>query len=604
MIFKNRNSKVIVFILICVISLVISAIIKEEGGPIWIGAVLIYFGYQFIFKTNKKNNIPQNTSEEIRGNKPSIAINEKNKKQKGFQTKHLVVIVLFMGGIVVPFAVAKYNKNLSLNEENASSINRLETKIFLEETISQEEYTIDKLEKAISASSTEHSLLFNKALRFKIFMDGQNYASKLYGQNCEVHSNAIGFENMRMKNIYSKGIENSKYLFDIAVSKEPDLINQYAKIKENQLKNIKDFLGYSSSECKQVLSVLQNRNKGIFNDYNNGKNILSFNYLTNPVEELFDNHYQEFSSFNNAPSEDFFLTLQLPKSWNINKKNTYTNASTVAVIEPYEKYLTGIITVSIYDTFATEGINEEGYSENEIINEIYQDDELLQNLIVSFNKDSKNTDILQTTLYQIGGKTFITYLSESLIPNGVIENMKIKSLNAISIHKGRLVKLNFSGIISTEHFSSFPYYSKVFFKVLNSIKFRAITENTIYLTEEQNMKFLDTSIGGLDYKFLLDTGASNLVINNKVLLELLDNGIINKKDYVGTSLVEIADGSIVECENWKVPEIKIGNSILNNIEVSVINSEDSTLLFGMDGLNKLKVKRLNLQNNEIIVNPE
>jgi predicted aspartyl protease len=601
---KNKSSKIAIFIFICLISLVVSAIVKDEGGPIWIGAVLIFFAYKLIFKKPKENNIIRTTEKKIIQNEPSTPTNGTPKKPKGFQKKHLILIGLFIGVVAVLLAEGKYNNRIGIIKETDSTINRLETKRFLEETISQENYTIDKLEKAIATNGTDHSLLLNKAMRFKVFMEGQNYSSKLYGQNCGEISNSINLENMRMRNTYSKGLENSKYLYEIAVSKEPDLPNQYSKIMESQIKGIKDYLGFSSSECNQVLLTLQNRNKGIFNDDKNGDNILSINYLTNPVDELFDNHYQEFSSFNNAPNEDFFLTLQLPKSWKINKKNTYTNASTVAVIEPYEKYLTAIITISIYGKFMPEGVNQDDYSDNDITNIIYDDDEILRSVIKSFNKEIKETDKIKTTLYQMGGKTYIIYLSESDIPNGLVENIKIKSLNTINFHNGKLVKLNFSGISSTEQFSSFPYYSKLFFKILNSVKFRTLKENTIYLTEEQNMKFLNVSIAGFDYKFLLDTGASNLVINKKVLSELLDNGIITKYDYVGKSYAEIADGNIVECENWKVNEINIGNNTIKDIIVSVIDSEDSTLLFGMDGLNKLNVKKLNLQENEIILNHE
>jgi clan AA aspartic protease (TIGR02281 family) len=195
-------------------------------------------------------------------------------------------------------------------------------------------------------------------------------------------------------------------------------------------------------------------------------------------------------------------------------------------------------------------------------------------------------------------------MTESEIPNGLVPNQKIKSLNSISFHNGKLIKMSYSGLVSKNEFSSFPYYSKVFLKVLNSVKYRKLSENTIYLTNEQNMKFLTASINGSDYKFLLDTGASSVVINKMVLSQLIENGYLTRNNYVGKSIAEIADGSIVECEDWKIPEIKIGNNIIKDITVSVINSEDSMLLFGMDGLNKLNVKKLNLKENEITLNRE
>lgn len=45
------------------------------------------------------------------------------------------------------------------------------------------------------------------------------------------------------------------------------------------------------------------------------------------------------------------------------------------------------------------------------------------------------------------------------------------------------------------------------------------------------MKFIKLSFGGLNYKFVLDTGVSGVVINKSVLSDLLSNGIITKENY-------------------------------------------------------------------------
>jgi predicted aspartyl protease len=523
-----------------------------------------------------------------------------------FQKKHILFIGLSLGLITILLAFGKYNNNTKPTIQQNSDTNfvKIETKAFLDEIISKKDYTISELENEISANSYDHSLLLNKSLRFKVFLEAQNYSVELYSKNCKSLANPIGIENVKIQSTYSKGIENSNYLYDIAKNKEPNLPKQYKAIIEKQTESISALLGFSKSECEQTLSTLNMRNKGIFNDDKLGNNIISFNYITNPVDELFDKHYQEFSSYNNAPNEDFFLTVQLPKSWNIKEKNNYTNASTVAVIEPYEKYLNGIITISFYKKFAPDGVNENEYTDNDITEVFYEDDEILETIIFSLNKELKETDKIKTTLYQIGGKTHILYITESEIPNGLAKSQKIKSLNTITFHNGKLVKMSFSGSISQNEFSSFPYYSKLFFKTLNSVKFRELKENTIYLTNEQSMKFLTASIDEKNYKFLLDTGASNIVINKTVLSDLIENGYLTRNDYTGKSMAQIADGSMVECENYKVAEIKIGINTIRNVVVSVINSEDSMLLFGMDGLNKLNVKRLNLKENEIILNRE
>jgi clan AA aspartic protease (TIGR02281 family) len=601
---KSKMLRIILFIVVCLISILVSGIISQEGGPIWLGAVFIFVGYKLIFK-NKKT-YEKTIAKQAEQKEPKKTNNNKIENGKTFQKKHLLFIGLSIGVIIFLLAFGKYNnqtKSTSLKSLDNNFI-RLDTKTFLEEAISEKNYTISKLEKEILPSSYDHSLLLNKAVRFNAFFDGQDYSVELYSKNCMSLKSQLGIQSLRIKYKYSKGIENAKYLFDVALKKEPSFLNQYNKLLTSQKASISKLLSYSTAECNQMLSILQSRKRGMFYDDKLGNNILSFNYITNPVDELFENHYQEFSSHSNAPNEDFFLTAKLPKSWNIKEKKDYTNASTVAVIEPYEKFLNGIITFSFYKKFVPEGVDESEYTDNDISEVFYEDDELLKPIIFSLNKELKENDKIKTTLFQVGGKNHILYMTESEIPNGLVPNQKIKSLNSISFHNGKLIKMSYSGLVSKNEFSSFPYYSKVFLKVLNSVKYRKLSENTIYLTNEQNMKFLTASINGSDYKFLLDTGASSVVINKMVLSQLIENGYLTRNNYVGKSIAEIADGSIVECEDWKIPEIKIGNNIIKDITVSVINSEDSMLLFGMDGLNKLNVKKLNLKENEITLNRE
>lgn len=604
MTFKSKVSRIILFIVVCFVSILISGIISEQGGPIWLGAVFIFVAYKLIFK-KKKTEIKNNHLNIKPVQTQSSKVNHlKQKSGEIIQKKHYLFFGLSIGVITLLVVYSIYNNKTKSNSVQTINSNfiRLDTKSFLDETISKRDYTISELEKEISSNSYNHSLLLNKSLRFKMFLKAQNYTIELYRKNCSSIAQQIGIENIKFKNKYSDGIENSNYLYEIALQKEPNLSNQINEIFETQKNSLKNLLGFSSMECDQTLSTLQLRQQGFFNDDKLGNNNLSFNYFTNPVGELFDNHYQEFSSFNNAPNEDFFLTVKLPKSWNIKEKKDYTNASTIAVIEPYEKYLNGIITFSFYKKFTPEGVNENGYTDNDITEVFYEDDELLKPIIFSLNKELTESDKIKTTLFQVGGKTHILYITKGEIPNGLVPSKKIKSLNTISFHKGKLIKMSFNGETSENEFSSFPYYSKVFLKVLNSVKYRELSENTIYLTNEQNMKFLTVSIDGSNYKFLLDTGASNVVINKTVLSSLLENGFLTKNDYVGKSMAEIADGNIVECDDWKISELKIGKNIIKDITVSVVNSENSILLFGMDGLNKLNVKRLNLSDNEITLN--
>ena len=86
--------------------------------------------------------------------------------------------------------------------------------------------------------------------------------------------------------------------------------------------------------------------------------------------------------------------------------------------------------------------------------------------------------------------------------------------------------------------------------------------------------------------------------------ELLESNYITRDNFIKKTKSSLADGSIIITEDWLIPEMKVGNHILKNIIVSVVDSDDSTMLFGMNGLNKLNVFKLNLNENEIILNRE
>lgn len=516
----------------------------------------------------------------------------------------LVFTAISIGVISILLAFGKYKnqKDFVAEGTSANNIIKISPKVFLENNISGKNFTIAEFENEISQNRNDHSLLLNKAIRFKSVFEGQNYSFGLQQKKCQSLGKQIGIENLKMKNTFSEGLEYSEYLFKVAMSNDPSLKSQYEKIANTQKANITGLIGFSDTECRQTLSTLMARNQGFFKDEKTGNNLISFNYVVEPEKEMHNNHYQEFSSYNNAPNEDFFMTLKLPQSWRQDDKNDYRNASTVAMFQPFEKFLNGIITISFYKKFMPEEVEKLNITDNEIAEEFYADKELLEIIFYSLNKElEKNTNI-ETTLFQVGNKKHILYITESNIPNGIADNIKAKTLHSINFHNGKLIKMSFTGTVSKNEFSSFPYYSKLFWKVLSSARFKELNEQSIYLTEEMNMKFLTASINNKNYKFLLDTGASNVVINKAILSELIESGYLTRDDYLGKSTAEIADGSIIECDDWKIPKLKIGTNLVENIIVSVVNSDENMLLFGMDGLNKLNVKRVDLQNNEIILN--
>lgn len=496
---------------------------------------------------------------------------------------------------------------ISVIKVNAQ-IEKTGTKLFLDKSISKKEYSIDFLEKSISNNSYYHNLLLNKGLRFKMYLDAQEFSSNLYVNNCKINSTQIGITNLRINSTLKQGLKNANYLFEVAKQKDPAFASKYTKIFDEQTKKISSLFKYSDLDCSSFSTILQKRNQGIYIDEKLGGNVLSFNYILNPVNEILDNHIQVFSSINNASDEDFLFTINLPKSWSSRAPNDFSRPSTVGFFEPNEKFLNAGISISIMSkqNITKEEMKSQNISDNDIVDFIYEDEETLTNMLKFYNPNTANNKI-NCTLFNHGKNKMILYnLSADLreeTKNEMFNGQTLEYFGAIIIKNGKLIYINCAAG-KTKDFNSYSYYSKLFYKVLTSIKFKDVKKNTLYLTEEQNMKFIQLNFSGLNYKFMLDTGASNVVINKSVLSDFLSSGIIKNENYIGDSIAEIADGSMVSCQNWLIPELNIGNQIIRNLIVFVTDSENSMLLFGMDGLNRLNVHKLNLNDNEIILNSE
>lgn len=131
---------------------------------------------------------------------------------------------------------------------------------------------------------------------------------------------------------------------------------------------------------------------------------------------------------------------------------------------------------------------------------------------------------------------------------------------------------------------------------LDSIK----TEKSIKLKTMYGQKFIDVNVNGIKSQFLIDTGASDLLVPREFLTSLIKSNYINRRfHFMRYQNYLIADGSLINAEVWRIPEISIGNFNISNVEVAVV--ENGSYLFGMSALNKLGNVSIDLENNRIII---
>ena len=103
------------------------------------------------------------------------------------------------------------------------------------------------------------------------------------------------------------------------------------------------------------------------------------------------------------------------------------------------------------------------------------------------------------------------------------------------------------------------------------------------LEEHQNGKI---TIDGITKYYLLDTGASDLIINREIERDLLINGSIRQEDYLGKQSYILADNKEVNAQLVRLKNVKIGDYILNNVIAAII--DEGSLLCGTGLLNKFR----------------
>lgn len=123
-------------------------------------------------------------------------------------------------------------------------------------------------------------------------------------------------------------------------------------------------------------------------------------------------------------------------------------------------------------------------------------------------------------------------------------------------------------------------------------------KDVIQLSESNGVYKIWVSLGGVKKHFILDSGASDVAVSENVESELIKNGVLKKEYYIEPALYRIADGSIVKCRRFILPNLEIGNYKVQNVSFSV-GVSNTPLLLGKSLLNKFKTWKINNTNKTL-----
>src|SRR6516162_10095153 len=127
-----------------------------------------------------------------------------------------------------------------------------------------------------------------------------------------------------------------------------------------------------------------------------------------------------------------------------------------------------------------------------------------------------------------------------------------------------------------------------FFILLLAASMRPTAGETIQLERNQHGTYtISVQINGtLVLPFVLDTGASLVVIPEDVFPTLTRTGTVTKNDFIGTGTARLADGSEHASDSYVLHEVRVGDHIVRNVVASVVPVNGAALL-GQSFLSKL-----------------
>lgn len=121
----------------------------------------------------------------------------------------------------------------------------------------------------------------------------------------------------------------------------------------------------------------------------------------------------------------------------------------------------------------------------------------------------------------------------------------------------------------------------------------------IPLTQLGKVYRVQARIGKHEKFFILDSGASDVIINSDFERDLIFDGLVSKSDYMTDKLYQLANGEQVNCRRFKLKSMQLGGYTLNNVVVAIMDRKDVTFLLGKSALDKFSNWSINNENSTL-----
>jgi hypothetical protein len=124
--------------------------------------------------------------------------------------------------------------------------------------------------------------------------------------------------------------------------------------------------------------------------------------------------------------------------------------------------------------------------------------------------------------------------------------------------------------------------------------------DSITIISVMGMHKIKITIGNQTRIWMIDSGASDLLVSEDYVNTLKKLGVIREMNFIGEGLYSTADNRQVSCKRYKIDSVHIGHFTINNIIIAT-SRETKEFLMGKSLLNKFSEWSIDNKNNWLIL---
>jgi predicted aspartyl protease len=326
------------------------------------------------------------------------------------------------------------------------------------------------------------------------------------------------------------------------------------------------------------------------------ENVLSFQYQDKPSMEFSNGYTYTFSTKGHKKSKNTELILTIPKSWSSQEGK---QPNVIQVFTPDCGNSSNSINIITKEMpFTTVDLKDLSFEDIDLLyREMFTEE---------FAKEMIDEKLISFRPMNIAGRAGFSVVYEI-----ITEKMGIKikvRMNTFIFHDVTYLHFINCGIGTTILEENLEEKSTLinplFFMIVNSIVVPKKNDDIINLKGTEYQKIVDVKINDKTYDFILDTGATISLIGKNIINNLLENGVITNRNYLGKDYIQTADGKKHLVEFWNIPSIIIDGKKINDVDFTVMDGNDIKPLLGMNILNKLSIYKIDLENYKIYLKSE